>query len=101
MIMITTLTRLSAGLFPFWGEGDAPMNILTADYPRRRLLEATFKVLRGNVPPWIGEAGYHSWKDNELRMRFDGPIVFDGEIYHSAPNEDVIIKASEKAAFLV
>jgi len=101
MIIMTTLTKLSAGIFPFWGEGEAPMDVMTVNYPRSRLLQAAFKVLRGKSAPWLEDAGYHSWKDDELRMRFDGPIVFDGEIYHSAPDEDLIIKVSEKAAFLV
>ncbi|GJL93255.1 diacylglycerol kinase family protein [Hyphococcus sp.] len=101
MIIMTTLTKLSAGIFPFWGEGDAPMDVMSVGYPRSRLLQAAFKVLRGKTAPWLADAGYHSWKENELHMRFDGPVVFDGEIYHSAPDEDVIIKVSEKAAFLV
>ncbi len=101
MMIMTTLHQLSAGIFPFWGEGDGPMDVTTVSYPRKRLLRAAFKVLRGKSAPWLEQAGYHSWKDSELRLRFDGPIVFDGEIYHSAPDEDVIIKVSEKAAFLV
>lgn len=101
IILMTTLNRLSAGIFPFWGEGDAPMNVMAIDYPRERLLEAAFKVLRGKSAPWLADAGYHSWKGDELRMRFDGPVVFDGEIFHTSPHEDLIIKVSEKAAFLI
>ncbi len=101
MIIMTTLNSLSAGIFPFWGEGDAPMNVMSVAYPRSRLLQAAFKVLRGKTSPWLADAGYHSWKSDELRMRFDGPMVFDGEIYHTAPDEDLIIKVSEKAAFLI
>ena len=101
IILMTTLNRLSAGIFPFWGEGDAPMNVMAIDYPRERLLQAAFKVLRGKTAPWFEEAGYHSWKDQEIRMRFDGPVVFDGEIFHTAPGEDLILKVSEKAAFLI
>jgi hypothetical protein len=101
MILMTTLNRLSAGIFPFWGEGDAPMNVMSVDYPRERLLQAAFKVLRGKSAPWFEDAGYRSWKEDELRMRFDGPLVFDGEIFHTSPHEDLIIKVSEKAAFLI
>ncbi|MEZ5891649.1 MAG: diacylglycerol kinase family protein [Parvularculaceae bacterium] len=96
IILMTTLTKLSANIFPFWGEGEAPMNVMAIDYPRRRLLEAAFAVLRGRSEHWFPEAGFHSWKDNELRMRFDGPVVFDGEIYHAAPGDDLIFKVSEK-----
>lgn len=101
VILMTTLNKLSAGIFPFWGDGDAPMNVMAIDYPRERLLEAAFAVLRGQTRPWFEQHGYHSWKDTELRMRFDGPVVFDGEIFHPAPGEDMIFRVSEKAAFLV
>ena len=101
IIIMTTLNRLSAGLFPFWGEGDAPMNVTSVDFPRSRLLQAAFKVLRGKPAPWLDQAGYHSWKSDELRMRFNGPVVFDGEIYHTTADEDLILKVSENAAFLV
>jgi len=77
------------------------MNVMSIAYPRRRLIRASFSVLRGKSRPWFDEYGFHSWKTSELRMRFDGPLVFDGEIFHSNPHEDLILKVSEKAAFLV
>lgn len=101
MILMTTLNRLSAGIFPFWGEGEAPMNVMTIGYPRKKLLQAAMTALRGKSKPWFSEAGYESWKTDEIRIRFDGPVVFDGEIFHTAPGEDLILKVSEKAAFLV
>lgn len=101
MILMTTLTRLSAGIFPFWGEGEAPMNVMTIEFPREKMLIAALSVLRGRSRPWFPEAGYNSWKSEEIRMRFDGPVVFDGEIFHTAPGEDLILKVSEKAAFLI
>lgn len=100
-IAMTTLNKLSAGIFPFWGEGGEPMNVTAIDYPRRRLLQAAMPLLRGKAKPWFPDAGYHSWKSREMRMRFDGPVVFDGEIFHTAPDEDLILKVSEKAAFLI
>lgn len=100
IIMMTTLNRLSAGIFPFWGEGDAPMNLMSIGYPRKKLIRAAFQIFRGQSSPWFDDAGYHSWKSDEFRMRFDGPVVFDGEIFHTNPDEDLIIKVSEKAAFL-
>ncbi|MEO1135123.1 MAG: diacylglycerol kinase family protein [Pseudomonadota bacterium] len=101
MILMTTLNSLSAGIFPFWGEGPEPMNVMTIGYPRKKLLRAAPKVLRGKRAPWFEKAGYHSWKTDELRMRYDGPIVFDGEIFQTTRGEDLIFKVSHKAAFLV
>ncbi|WP_375206378.1 diacylglycerol kinase family protein [Hyphococcus sp.] len=100
-IAMTTLSKLSAGIFPFWGDGADPMSVTAIDYPRRRLLQAALPILRGQSKPWFAEAGYHSWKSREMRLRFDGPVVFDGEIFHTAPGEDLILKVSEKAAFLI
>lgn len=101
LMFLTTLNRLSAGIFPFWGEGAAPMNVTAVDYPRKHLLWAAINVLTGRHPAWLQKYGYHSWKSEELRLRIDGPVVFDGEIFHTNPEEDLIIKVSEKAAFLV
>ncbi|WP_375202603.1 diacylglycerol kinase family protein [Hyphococcus sp.] len=100
-IAMTTLNKLSSGIFPFWGEGGEPMNVTAIDYPRHRLLQAALPLLRGKSKPWFPDAGYHSWKSEEIRMRFDGPVVFDGEIFHTTPGEDLILKVSEKAAFLI
>lgn len=100
-IAMTTLNKLSAGIFPFWGEGAEPMNVTAIDYPRRKLLQAALPILRGEAKPWFDDAGYHSWKSREMRLRFDGPVVFDGEIFHTTPGEDLILKVSEKAAFLI
>ncbi|WDI31476.1 diacylglycerol kinase family protein [Hyphococcus flavus] len=101
IILMTTLNKLSAGIFPFWGGGKAPMNIMAVDYPRNKLLWAAMNIFTGRHPEWLPDAGFHSWKSDELRLRFDGPVVFDGEIFHTNPKEDLILKVSEKAAFLV
>lgn len=101
LVLFTTLSKLSAGIFPFWGEGAAPMHITAIDHPRSRLLSAAAHILTGRAPDWLESAGYHSWKSNELRMRMDAPVVFDGEIYQTNPEEDLIVKVSQKAAFLV
>jgi hypothetical protein len=101
IILMTTLNSLTANIFPFWGNGSAPMNIMAVDYPRKHLLMAALNVLTGRHPKWLSNAGYHSWKSDELRLRFDGPVVFDGEIFHTNPQEDLILKVSEKAAFLI
>ncbi len=101
IILMTTLNSLSAGLFPFWGQGEPPMNVMAVDYPRRKLLWAALNILTGRHPDWLPDAGFHSWKSDEMRMRFDGPVVFDGEIFHTNPQEDLILRVSEKAAFLV
>ncbi len=101
MMLMTTLNSLSAGIFPFWAEGEEPMSVMSLPFPRKNLLLAAMTILRGKSQSWFEDAGYHSWKTDEIRMRFDGPVVFDGEIFHTAPDEDLIIKVSEKAAFLV
>ena len=100
-MVMTTLTKLSAGVFPFWGDDNGPLKITTIDYPRSQLIWATLNVVLGRTPPWLKGAGYNSWSGGELRMRCDAPIVFDGEIYHANPEEDLIFGTSEKAAFLV
>jgi len=101
LLMMTTLNRLSLGIFPFWGEEEGPMSVLAIDYPPQKIFRAAFPVLTGRGGSWLASAGYRSWRTDEMRIRADAPFVFDGEIYQSTPAEDLTLKCSQDAVFLV
>lgn len=99
--MISTLRRLVLGIYPFWGEGDAPLAVTTIDFPSRKLLRAAPLVLRGKSAPWFDREGYQSWRANELDIGFEGPFVFDGEIYQLEQNQRMTIETTHSAGFLL
>lgn len=98
--MMTTLRRLSLGIYPFWGQGDAPLAVTTIDFPSRKLLRAAPTVLRGKSAPWFKSEGYESWRTHQLEMRFQGPFVFDGEVYSVDPGEVMTVDTTNNAGFL-
>lgn len=99
--MITTLRRLILGIYPFWGAGEDPLAVTTIDFPSRSMLRAAPIVLTGNSAPWFGREGYRSWRTSSMEIRFEGPFVFDGEIYNARPNDRMIIETTHNAGFLM
>lgn len=99
--MMTTLRKLVLGIYPFWGEGDAPLAITTIDFPSRNLLKAAPSVLRGKSAPWFHREGYQSWRARRLDVEFEGPFVFDGEIFNVPRGERMTIDTTHSADFLL
>lgn len=100
LMIMTTLSRLSLGVYPFWGDGDGELSVTTMSHPQKRLWLAALPILLGRPAAWMERAGYVSWRTNELRLRLDAPFVFDGEILFPNAQEDMIISVSKRAAFL-
>ncbi len=100
LLMMTTLSRLSLGTYPFWGTGEGDLNVTTISHPQRRLWLAALPMMLGRASPWMARAGYDSWRAHELRLRMTAPFVFDGEFLFPDPARDMIISVSKRAAFL-
>ncbi|MEM7568713.1 MAG: diacylglycerol kinase family protein [Pseudomonadota bacterium] len=100
LAMATTLHSIGSGIYPFWGEGDGPMAVTTVRHPRSRLLRATPSILRGKSRPWFRAHGYESWRERQLSLEFDGPFVFDGEIFEAQRSAPLVIDTSRQAQFL-
>lgn len=100
IFMSTTLNRLGSGIFPFWGKGGGGMVSTMLSYPARRLLRAAPMVLRSKSLPWFEDYGYRSWRADRMKMRFDGPFVFDGEIYHCTAEEGLVIDTRQRVRFM-
>ncbi len=100
LFMATTLHRLGPGLFPFWGDQSGPMAVTTVEQPASRLLRAAPFVLKSKSRPWFRDYGYHSWRDTKLVARFNGPFVFDGEIFEARENAPLTLDTSRHATFL-
>ena len=100
LFMTTTLTRLAAGIFPFWGEGDGAMATTVIDHPVKRMLRAATGVVYGKRKPWFEEYGYHSWRSDQMATRIEGPFVFDGEIYEAERGQRTMFETSHNVDFL-
>lgn len=100
LFMTTTLAKLGSGIFPFWGQGTGAMTTTSIEYPAKRILRAALPVLRSQSKPWFEEYGYRSWRSNQMALRFDGPFVFDGEIFEARRNEQTVFSTSHNAKFL-
>lgn len=101
VFLSTTLTKLGAGVYPFWGEGPGGMVSTMIDFPARKLLSAVPSILRGKSRPWFEESGYRSWRADEMTVRFDGPYVFDGEMFEADKDRPLHINARHSVNFLI
>lgn len=100
LFMVTTLNKLGAGIFPFWGQGDGAMMTTSVGYPAKRILRAAPTILRAKSKPWFEEYGYRSWRADQMTLKFDGPFVFDGEIFESRRDEPTVFSARHNVNFL-
>ena len=100
MALMTTLKTLVLGVYPFWGSGDGGLAVTTIGFPATRMLAAAPTVLRGKSSPWFRDAGYESWRTNDLDADFAGTVVFDGELFEVAAGERMSIETTHDAGFL-
>lgn len=100
VFVATTLKKLGLGMYPFWGDNTGRMAITAVKQPCARALRAAPFVLLGKPRPWFSRHGYESWNDDKMVAHFDGPFVFDGEIFHAQRSEATVFDCSHNAHFL-
>lgn len=100
VFMATTLSKLGAGIFPFWGQGEGGMAVTSIDFPAKRILRAAPAMIRAKSRSWFDEYGYRSWRSDQLMMKTDGPFVFDGEFFEPDTSAPTILETSNRAEFL-
>lgn len=90
----TTLSTITMGLDPFWGEGDGPV--------RLTYVKGEYKKLTRNVAGlWVGRKdkdrradGLYSWNVERAEYDYKGPVMIDGEPI-AIPNGKFILGASQ------
>lgn len=100
LFMATTLKVLGSGIYPFWGEGNGSMAMTTVEEPGNKLLRAAPFVIRGKSRPWFQDNGYHSWTGEKLVTHFEGPFVFDGEVFETSADQPTVLDCSDSVTFL-
>ncbi|QDH17716.1 diacylglycerol/lipid kinase family protein [Swingsia samuiensis] len=100
MFLVTGLSRLSQGIWPFW---DAEPNIKglryldVSAYPQN-LMRATSALLRGRAPRWLRlHPDYLSGRADDIMIETDSEFILDGEVF--APPETKRLRLERAPAF--
>ncbi len=101
LFLSTALQKLDLGIWPFWNGDKARSEGLhylhVADHPRR-LLQATWSLLRGRAPSWLRQSvDYTSGRATHMVLTCAGDFVLDGERF--APGAGHRIHLSEGPQF--
>jgi diacylglycerol kinase family enzyme len=78
-LMVTTLARVTLGLRPAWGAGDAPLAVTFMDDPPPAFARHARAVLWGDARR-IPERGYVSFRTTALTLTPAGAWLLDGEV---------------------
>ncbi len=82
-LLASTLDRLLFGSRPYWGEGHpGDLRLTWVDSSAPALFRHAPDLLRGK-PRMAGVPGYVSRTVETVELRFEGPWILDGEIFHS------------------
>lgn len=100
LLAVTTLKRLSAGVWPFWSYGDYPLKWLDVAARPERLARALPGVLRGRPRPWFEAAGYRSGGADAIALRLRHPFVLDGEMFDAGPSAPLRLTAGAPLTFV-
>ena len=95
LVLASTLDRLLYGLKPYWGEGKAPIHVTVIKKSPARLWVRLWPLMfgRGRQFP---EDGYFSDDISDIKMKFDGKYVVDGELYPAAKEHGPVHITAEK-----
>lgn len=101
MIISTTLTRLFAGMRPFWGMGPGGVRFTAIATEARQIAKAAPGILRGKPRPMVSdEAGYTSRNVKRAEMRFDCGFTVDGELVRPEPGCVASLTADDTVQFV-
>lgn len=100
MFLVTGLSKLSRGIWPFW---DAEPNVMGLRYLDvsawpANLLRATFVLLCGRAPRWLRRhPDYLSGRSDDMTLTTNSDFVLDGEVF--AASESGCIRLERATAF--
>ena len=98
----STLTRLFAGLRPFWGEGPGEVRFTSISSQVQHFARAIGGIMRGRPRRELvtRENGYTSHNAPRVELRLDSGFTVDGEIFEPVPDEVVTLTADRRITFL-
>ncbi len=100
-LFITTLVRLSPGIYPYWGEEAGPLRYTAVAYQPRHLLLATPSLLRGKPNRYLTpEFGYTSKNIYEAVLQLEAECALDGQFIDKPTQHPLMITYGGEADFL-
>jgi hypothetical protein len=98
--LMTALPALSLGLKPFWNRGGEPLAFTHAQWPIRTFQSALLKVLTGATGPHMQNHGIQSFGVARVALRYNGPLVLDGEVLPAPEDGRIKVSATPPIRFL-
>ena len=98
--LASTLESLSLDLSPFWGNGNGSIHFTYAPWPPAKLRRAILRSATGYNPEALEHSGYRSFNTDTLSMTVEGPLMLDGELLASTPDQHIRIGTTQEVAFL-
>jgi hypothetical protein len=98
--MATTLDHQILRTRPFWNHDDQPIRYTSIAYPPPHLMRSAPKVLYGWRRETLCPDGYESHGAERLTIRLDAPFTLDGETFHPAKDQPLVISAAERVSFV-
>ena len=100
-LFITTLVRLSPGIYPYWGEEAGPLRYTAVAYQPRHLLLVAPSLLRGKRNRYLTpEFGYTSKNIHEAVLQLETECALDGQLFDRPRQHPLMITNGGEAEFL-
>ena len=100
-LFITTLVRLSPGIYPYWGEEAGPLRYTAVAYQPRHLLLVAPSLLRGKRNRYLTpEFGYTSKNIYEAVLQLETECALDGQLFDRPRQHPLMITNGGEAEFL-
>lgn len=101
MVISTSLTRLFAGMRPFWGTGPGAVRLTAVTSDAGRFATSFLGIMRGRPRPFVNEeSGYMSRNASRVEMRFDCGFTVDGELITPDPSCVISMTADNTVQFV-
>jgi len=100
LVLATTLDRLVMGSTPFWHQKGEPLRYTAISYPPERLLRSARQVLYGGNERDLPARCYKSRGAHRIRLRYDGRLTLDGQMFDTAADQPLVITAPDRVDFV-
>lgn len=99
VIIATTLDRLILGFRPFGREGSGPVRFLSVESMPWTVMRSLWLAITGRIRK-KSLTGLTARNARAVRLKFEGAVTIDGEMYHMPPGGELMISSDDRLRFL-